>query len=446
MKLLRPVLLVLMLTLSACQPATPDTNTVNQAPAQTQSWFDTPLTGTQLPLAAVDVISHHYAPTGVAEIELSINGVTLRTDPSPDAKASFVNFTQQWLPAGPGAYTLAVRARSVAGDWGNPATVTVLVGEALTATPSPVPTDTPTPTLSNAATPTETATATATATVTQTATPTATTRVTLIPNPTATFTADTTSLASGQCAALHWTVNGQFKSVFLNGAAVSGNDSTKVCPTATTTYTLRVVTVYNQNLDQTLTIQVTAASAPFVDFTADSTSLASGKCTNLHWNSGNIQSIFLNNQPVTGSETRQVCPSATTTYTLTANTANGPITKQITINVDGGAPPPSTPPQFFASSFDTQTFYVVAGCGPTSVTITQPINNASNATLHYSISGGPSGTKVMQQSGSAWKATVSNTDIGDFPGQLTYFVTASNAVGTGTGPVNQQVDYSSCKP
>jgi len=443
MTLLRSVLLVLMLTLAACQPATSEPNTVAQAPVQTQSWFDTPLNGTQLPLAAVDVISHHYSPTGVAEIELSINGVTLRTDPSPDAKASFVNFSQQWLPAGPGAYTLAVRARSVGGDWGNPATVMVIVGEALTATPSPVPTDTLTPTLAATATATATETATATATATQTATPTAT----FIPNPTATFTADTLSVSPGRCATLQWTVNGQFNSVFLNGAAVSGNDSAKVCLKVTTAYTLRVVTVYNQNLDQTITIQVTAPSAPFVDFTADSTSLTSGQCTNLHWNSGNIQSIFLNNQPVTGTETRQVCPSATTTYTLTANTDSGPITKQITIGVGGGAPPPSGAPQFFASSFDTDTFYNESGCGPLSVTITQPINNASSATLHYSISGGASGTKPMLSSGTTWKATVANTDLThDGTGQMTYFVTASNAVGTGTGPVNQQVLYSNCKP
>src|SRR5580765_37216 len=105
MKCIRFVLLSLVLALAACQPsAAPTGAAIAQVPVQAQSWFDAPLTGSQLPLAPVDVISHHYSPTGVSQIELSINGVALRTDPNPDPASTFLNITQSWLPAGPGTY------------------------------------------------------------------------------------------------------------------------------------------------------------------------------------------------------------------------------------------------------------------------------------------------------------------------------------------------------
>ncbi len=435
------LLIILALAITGCQTSTPQPNgTIAQAPAQVQSWIDTPLAGTQLPLAPVDIISHHYSPTGVAQIELSVNGVALRTDPSPDAIATLVNITQQWQPAGPGSYLLSVRAQSKTGEWGGAAAVTVVVGQAATPTFTTVPSDTPTATPAATDTPTETPTPTPT----ETPTATATLKATLIPNPKVRFTAEATSVPAGQCTNLLWTISGQFNSAALNGSGVQAKGSLQVCPTASTTYTLRVVTVYNQALDQTVTINVTAPSA-FVNFSADSTSLKAGECTNLHWDSGNIQSIFLNNQPVTGTETRQVCPSANTTYVLTANASSGPITRQITINV--GGQPASTPPSFFAASFNNKTFYNVDGCGPTSVDITQPINNADNATLHYSIAGGPSGIKTMSFAGGInWTVNLSNNDLGNGTGPLTFFVTASNAIGTSTGPVYSQITYSNCKP
>ena len=94
-----------------------------------------------------------------------------------------------------------------------------------------------------------------------------------------------------------------------------------------------------------ITIQV-SGGAPFTTFTSDATTINNGQCTTLHWTSGNIQSIFLNNQAATGNENRQVCPTATTTYTLLAHSASGDITKQITITVNGGGgnPPPDAPP------------------------------------------------------------------------------------------------------
>ncbi|MBI5080641.1 MAG: hypothetical protein HZB17_04960 [Chloroflexi bacterium] len=84
----------------------------------------------------MDVTSHFYHPSGVKQIELSVNGSALRTDPSPDTKSDFVFITQKWSPPAPGEYRLSVRAQSNGGDWGDSATAAVTVGEVVTVTPT----------------------------------------------------------------------------------------------------------------------------------------------------------------------------------------------------------------------------------------------------------------------------------------------------------------------
>jgi hypothetical protein len=53
--------------------------------------------------------------------------------------------------------------------------------------------------------------------------------------------ADHTTLIAGQCTFLHWDVDG-VRAVFLDGAGRPGHSTERVCPSATHTYTLKVVT------------------------------------------------------------------------------------------------------------------------------------------------------------------------------------------------------------
>lgn len=76
-----------------------------------------------------------------------------------------------------------------------------------------------------------------------------------------------------------------------------------------------------------------ATAAPQVEFFADTQTLIAGQCTNLHWRTQFVQSVFLNNDPVTGNEDRQVCPPSSIVYTLRVNHAGGTITRQITLQV-----------------------------------------------------------------------------------------------------------------
>lgn len=71
------------------------------------------------------------------------------------------------------------------------------------------------------------------------------------------FVADRYTITQGQCVTIRWDVEG-IKEVYYRGVGVTGHDSRQECPTATTTYTLRVIRRDNSEIQQTITILVTA--------------------------------------------------------------------------------------------------------------------------------------------------------------------------------------------
>jgi hypothetical protein len=68
-------------------------------------------------------------------------------------------------------------------------------------------------------------------------------------------------------------------------------------------------------------------------FWADRYAIAPSECTTLHWNLQNVQEVHLDSNPVTGSESRQVCPSQTTTYNLHVTDSAGTQDWYVTITV-----------------------------------------------------------------------------------------------------------------
>jgi hypothetical protein len=120
-----------------------------------------------------------------------------------------------------------------------------------TATNTPVPptaTATPVPPTATR-TPTLTPTLTRPATSTLTATPAALQ---------VEFWAERNEISAGQCTTLGWRVAGA-SAVYLDGQGVIGEEVRQVCPTADTTYTLRVVSVLGETLRQQ-TIRVLPAT------------------------------------------------------------------------------------------------------------------------------------------------------------------------------------------
>jgi hypothetical protein len=57
-------------------------------------------------------------------------------------------------------------------------------------------------------------------------------------------------------------------------------------------------------------------SSPAIFFQADRTTLGAGGCAILSWSVENVSAVYLDGAPVTGQDSRQVCPRSTTTYTL----------------------------------------------------------------------------------------------------------------------------------
>jgi len=92
-----------------------------------QAWVDAPLTGSIVPLAPLDVVSHASDAGGTAQFELGVDGSVVRSDPSPDTTSNMVTMHQTWQPGGPGTYVLSLRSRNNAGVWSMPILVTVIV-------------------------------------------------------------------------------------------------------------------------------------------------------------------------------------------------------------------------------------------------------------------------------------------------------------------------------
>ena len=162
--------------------------------------------------------------------------------------------------------------------------------------------------------------------------------------PTASVTASSMTIQSGQSVTLTWgTTNAT--SATMNGGTVALNGSQAYSPTATTTYTL-VATNSAGSVTRTATVTVTAPPPPVPMPTAllnaMPATIQSGMSTTLQWASSNATTITLDGSPVNASGSRVVSPTATTTYTLVASNASGSVQSAATVTVTA-PPPPVTP-------------------------------------------------------------------------------------------------------
>lgn len=78
---------------------------------------------------------------------------------------------------------------------------------------------------------------------------------------------------------------------------------------------------------------------------ADASWVNAGQCTAIRWDVDNVNAVYFidggNQQGVGGHDTRNVCPLATTTYTLRVVDRNNQASDFfVTVNVQGGGPPP----------------------------------------------------------------------------------------------------------
>jgi LysM repeat protein len=72
-----------------------------------------------------------------------------------------------------------------------------------------------------------------------------------------------------------------------------------------------------------------------VAFRADKNTLSGGDCTVIRWDVLNVSAVFFEEQTTTGSNIQQVCPAATTTYTLRVIYPDGSqTTHEVTITLE----------------------------------------------------------------------------------------------------------------
>jgi hypothetical protein len=139
------------------------------------------------------------------------------------------------------------------------------------------------------------------------------------------FAADPATIDRGDTATLSWSVKDATSISIDQGiGTVSATGTKPVTPQDTTTYKL---TATNDDGSRTATCTVTVALVlPTIDyFLANPTSIRDDESSTLSWSVQNATGVAIDQGigTVSSTDTRQVTPQATTTYTLTATNADG---------------------------------------------------------------------------------------------------------------------------
>jgi outer membrane protein OmpA-like peptidoglycan-associated protein len=146
----------------------------------------------------------------------------------------------------------------------------------------------------------------------------------LAPAPTVSVAASPATIVQGQCTTLTWSsANATSAALDPGYGAVDPSGARQVCPAATTEYTVAAQGPGGSGRAST-TVAV-SAPVPTATLSANPVAIAQGQCTTLTWSSANATSAAI--EPGIGSVapsgSRQVCPPATTQYTLAAQGPGG---------------------------------------------------------------------------------------------------------------------------
>lgn len=89
-----------------------------------------------------------------------------------------------------------------------------------------------------------------------------------------------------------------------------------------------------------------ACQPPVLKYSADPASISPGQCSTLTWSSRNVQKAEIDQEvgAVPPSGTKQVCPTKTTDYILTASGTGGTVSETATVTVKAPVVPPPPPP------------------------------------------------------------------------------------------------------
>jgi len=194
------------------------------SPSGTYIWIDVPEDGLSYPdVQPVKVEGHATGREGIARVEIFVDGDLWKTIDDPPLVDTLANFQTEWLPPGPGSYTIHAIAYGPDGSPSEYDETRITLGME---TPTPIISVTPvisiTPTLTDTPTP--------------------------LPEPEASviFWADPETIDAGACTDIHWQAQG-VKSVVFGGVEQAMEGVFQACLCKNETYTLTVT-----NLDDTV--------------------------------------------------------------------------------------------------------------------------------------------------------------------------------------------------
>jgi hypothetical protein len=158
------------------------------------------------------------------------------------------------------------------------------------------------------------------------------------------FRAIPATIEQGQCARLEWGQVENANRITLSGVGrVGPTGKADVCLDATKTYTLEA-TGAGGTVEENVEINVQPPAGPVVEYFRVVPSMISpGACAQLEWGKVENATSAVIEPGIGGVGTPgslEVCPSATTTYALTANNPEGSNTAKTTLYVLTGAEPP----------------------------------------------------------------------------------------------------------
>jgi len=201
------------------------------------------------------------------------------------------------------------------------------------------------------------------------------------------FSANPAAILPGQASTLTWVVENA-TSVTINpgpGAVDAHSGSVSVTPATTTTYTL-AATGAAGTVNATVTVQVGTAPAgnpQIIRFEANPVSIAPGQSSTLSWTTTGATTVTISGVgSVAPNGSTSVTPAQTTTYTLTASSADGhSVTAPVTVIVA----PLNIPqiltfvanPQTIDAGQSTKLCWQVSGA--TNITITPGVGSNLNA-------------------------------------------------------------------
>ena len=234
----------------------------------------------------------------------------------------------------------------------------------------------------------------------------------------ASFVAVPGTIVRGDSARLVWTVYGADSLVLSPSVGVVAGTSIWVHPMSTSMYTLVALNRAGRDSAHT-TVTVTLPPLPVItSFVASADTIVGGAASVLSWDVTGADTVRIDQGiGITKGNLLRVQPITTTTYTLIAVNAGGPITATATVAVVVPSSPPPSPANFVARSIGGGGVLLSWSAVPT----------ASSFSLEVSSNISPTFQPLTTVGGSTYYVSDGTTTANNV---YTYRLTAINSVGT----------------